>query len=907
MMTRHTLLLLALLATLSPARGATILLLDEGAMAPDYNGQFDLFHPPALNDNGTVAFHALLRNTSGGTQDDSGLFLWRNYALFQIAREGESPPEGDGRFASFNDGSLAPGQLNAADQLAFSASLRSTSGGSANDAGLYRGEAGGITRIVREGDAIPGSGGISTLLYSPAMNDAGVVASYSLISGGGSTLFRGDGVSIEPLLQRGDPAPDGNGSFTGPLGFGRVDINDAGVVAFRAGLQGTNGGSQDDTGFYRANGSAVTQIAREGQAAPDGNGELDSALLQPVINDRGQVAFWTFLRNTGGGNSDNQAIYRGEGGGLTRIARTGVAAPGGLGQVTALSAPYLNDSGQVAFVASISGVAGPGEGIFRGTGGQLTPLLHSGEEALDGNGRLEHFTGMAFNEAGVVAALFTLQGTSGGATDDHALYLSDGQERVRVAREGGTLSGASIVSLEFLGGYQGGSGLNRHGQVAFRATLDNGTSGLFLFTPELHWRSPYSGSWDSASWENPHSRTNWTLGLVPDEPHTVHIDPATSLTVTGPATDTTVERLFIGGGGGLATLRLQGSGTLSARYGFTVEADGILTGDGRIASSVSNKGTLLAENISMRELFNEGVIRGSTSSLRNRLGVSTTLTNYGAGEIRVGAGESLHLTGGAPLYNYARVTVIEGELESDGQVHNRPATGLIAARAGLLRFNGGLENAGSLAFGPGSSDVFGDIVNTTGGRIVNSGGSVIFYDDLVNDGMVQTSSGADSHFFGAVSGSGSFTGPGTVFLEGDLRPGNSPGRLVFEGDAFFGSASRAVFELAGYTRGVDYDAMDVGGTLGLGGTLEVTLTGGFTPVAGDSFDLFTYALLQGAFDKVLLPTLPGLDFGLLAGAGRLSLKVSAIPLPSPLWLLLGGLLALSALGHGRRSRPFPAD
>ena len=47
------------------------------------------------------------------------------------------------------------------------------------------------------------------------------------------------------------------------------------------------------------------------------------------------------------------------------------------------------------------------------------------------------------------------------------------------------------------------------------------------------------------------------------------------------------------------------------------------------------------------------------------------------------------------------------------------------------------------------------------------------------------------------------------------------------------------------------------GNLNLGGMLAVSLINGFMPTAGNSFDLFDWASLDGTFASMQLPTLPG--------------------------------------------------
>ena len=67
----------------------------------------------------------------------------------------------------------------------------------------------------------------------------------------------------------GEAAPDANGLFST---FGIPRLNSDGQAAFWATLSDTNGTTSDDTGIFRGDGTAVLQLGREGQAAPDGNG-----------------------------------------------------------------------------------------------------------------------------------------------------------------------------------------------------------------------------------------------------------------------------------------------------------------------------------------------------------------------------------------------------------------------------------------------------------------------------------------------------------------------------------------------------------------------------------------------------------------------------------------------------------
>src|SRR6185295_14485948 len=129
------------------------------------------------------------------------------------------------------------------------------------------------------------------------------------------------------------------------------------------------------------------------------------------------------------------------------------------------------------------------------------------------------------------------------------------------------------------------------------------------------------------------------------------------------------------------------------------------------------------------------------------------------------------------------------------------------------------------------------------------------YDDLVNNGAVQVSTGSPAVYFGAVSGPGSFPGGGTNIFEGDLSPGASPALITYGGNVVFGTFNTLFMEIGGTTRGTQYDALDVAGKLTFDGALNVPLINAFQPQLGNSFNFFDWGSTAGAFTGVTLPAL----------------------------------------------------
>jgi T5SS/PEP-CTERM-associated repeat protein len=310
--------------------------------------------------------------------------------------------------------------------------------------------------------------------------------------------------------------------------------------------------------------------------------------------------------------------------------------------------------------------------------------------------------------------------------------------------------------------------------------------------------------------------------------------------------------------------------------------------DGSVSagSTYTNAGELnlagSTATVSAASLFNAGLITGTGR-------INNVVTNNAAGQIRVASGQRLEILGGANAnLNDGLIDISGGTIEFGRTIVNgtvSPSTGMIAARNATLRFQSGLLNSGALTFTDGVSDVFGDVTNqnnlTTPGRIVVTGGAQAnFFDDIVNNGTIQVSAAGNLQstavFLGSLSGNG-VGGDGHVFIEGDARPGFSPGLMEFGGDVSFGPLAALEIELAGTVLGTQYDRVTVASTASLGGTLDVSLLGGFRPLGGSLFTILTAANIVGTFDSEALPALSGgLSFDVLYAPQSVTLAVAGV-------------------------------
>lgn len=320
-------------------------------------------------------------------------------------------------------------------------------------------------------------------------------------------------------------------------------------------------------------------------------------------------------------------------------------------------------------------------------------------------------------------------------------------------------------------------------------------------------------------------------------------------------------------------------------------------------------------NIGLRDWYNyatarggslNGVISGAGGLATNR-GTSTgaaTLTLNGVntytGNTTVAAGTTVkvgsagQLGGGA----YAGAIANEGTVEFNTSA-NQTLSGVISG-AGLFTQSGA-----------GTTTLTG--ANTYTGATSVTAGKLIVNGSLANTVVTVGASAS-------LGGSGVIGGATTI--NGTLAPGNSPGLLTFSGDLTLGSGSTAVFEINGAGRGTGFDAVNVGGALTYGGTLNLVFD---APLSAGVYDLLGGGFLSqtGDFSTVLFggsETIAGLgsvvftggsgwtatsddwNFSFNNASGDLTILSTAIPEPASFAALAGVAgLGLAALRRRRRS------
>jgi hypothetical protein len=294
------------------------------------------------------------------------------------------------------------------------------------------------------------------------------------------------------------------------------------------------------------------------------------------------------------------------------------------------------------------------------------------------------------------------------------------------------------------------------------------------------------------------------------------------------------------------------------------------------ATAVSSTAALLLNGgtFASGTLTNNGLIRGEGV-------VSAATTNAATGEIRAQAGMTLTFTG----TNAANAGTInlQGGTAQFSQALTNGTNGQILGRGMLSVGGAGITNNGHIALSSGITDVFGDVSNNTAsatrGISVSGNADVTFWDDVSNVGvsLFRVSAGSSATFFGTFSGTG-ISGPGDKYFEADVTPGASPAVANFGGNVSLGDQARLVIELGGITPGMQHDQLVVSGTLALGGSLDVSLIDGFSPVVGQEFNILDWGSLAGTFSVLNLPTLAGLTWNTsqLYSTGVLSVAATGL-------------------------------
>lgn len=216
-------------------------------------------------------------------------------------------------------------------------------------------------------DSSPGST-IDPSGSAPAINNLGEVAFNAFDPNTfASGIFLNSAGQNELLASASTPAPGGT------LGqFSNLALNGLDQLAFMA--QPSSG----PAGIFLADNGLITSLAADGAAAPGGGNFqlfLGFPRFGPVIDDRGDVAFASFLTGTAGGFFGSGGIFLYQNGSLSRIVGPNDPSPDG-GVFLYADSPSINSLGEVAFFGETSAF---GFGAFVYSHGIITQVAVAGD------------------------------------------------------------------------------------------------------------------------------------------------------------------------------------------------------------------------------------------------------------------------------------------------------------------------------------------------------------------------------------------------------------------------------------------------------------------------------------------------------------------------------------------------
>ncbi len=265
-------------------------------------------------------------------------------------------------------------------------------------------------------------------------------------------------------------------------------------------------------------------------------------------------------------------------------------------------------------------------------------------------------------------------------------------------------------------------------------------------------------------------------------------------------------------------------------------------------------------------------ISGNTAAAAINMSSLTTVAgglelsgNISVGELDLGSlvsAGSLTITGNtaAAAIDMSSLTSVSGGLELNGNISVGELDLSSLVSAGSLTITG---NTAAAAIDMGSlTSVSGDLTIASNAPI-----TVVNMAALSNFGCGtnEVTITLDGGTFTMTNGltlctnatlTGSTTVEGSVTNSGTIEPGSSPGNLNITGSLVLLPGSRLRFELGGSAAGSQYDQIKISNVVTCGGTVAVQFINGFTPSAGQVFQLINAPSRLGAFPGVSLPGLP---------------------------------------------------
>ena len=400
-----------------------------------------------------------------------------------------------------------------------------------------------------------------------------------------------------------------------------------------------------------------------------------------------------------------------------------------------------------------------------------------------------------------------------------------------------------------------------------------------------------------------------------------------TLNPTGSNTTINVSNAISGTGGSITKT---GAGTLN------LTANNTYTGDTTIS-----QGVLVIGNGGFTGRLGNNSDTFIDSGAELRIDIATDASNFGysySGEL---SGSGTVTVPSSRRFNFqTNNQTASGDLAFvvNGTLAINTGSGVTSVHLGELSGSGNIQRAGTaptepplttLTIGGKNTDstYSGNIANVAEfaidkvgsgslaleGSYGHGGGTTVSAGTLLINGFLTSSANTVTvGTNGTLGGTGSIAGATTI--EGSLNPGTSAGVLSFGSNLSLTSDATTTMEILGINRGSDYDGVNIGGTLGLGGELILDLGSIFDPgthvfdlfaVSGSTSDDFDSVALKGAYGNHSLAFSGGVwsttsnngneTWSFSQSTGDLTLTV----IPEPRAALLGGIGLLLLLRRHR--------
>jgi hypothetical protein len=465
-----------------------------GQVAPG-GGTFKQFvGRPTVNANGDVAFLAQVTLADGEDPTGptpAGIFLYSsNGTLRVVARSGQQTSAGTldllgavGPSAGANETQERPPALNDAGDVAFVTGLQDNP--LSNGAIMIVGGDGTVTPLAKVGD--PFDGGAFLDLGPPAVNNTGQVVFHAIVAttdpgesdGVIDGIFRTVGAGPPEVLVRDGEMTSVNlplQDFEDPLA-----LNDSGDIAFFAGpLYDPSDGIPEDRSpgllvYQSGMVIVVTYPGRDLGTDPIGSFRLGpaagSGLAAPSIAPGGQVAFFASLARGSReaiavweGNRNHVRVYTG-GFSPSTTPADGVYAG-------AQSAPAIDATGSVVFLARIAGGLSSQAIVYQPDGGRGVPIIVGDAAPSTGYFAGHPFFNPLINDRGEV--VFRADLARGPSSVGIFRARNGFLEALVLAGDPSPLDGQPFVDL------LGQPSLNQSGDVAFAGQVAGQGVGIFV-------------------------------------------------------------------------------------------------------------------------------------------------------------------------------------------------------------------------------------------------------------------------------------------------------------------------------------------------------------------------------------------------------------------------------------------